>query len=86
MYKYTPKISIIREMISQRHPGQSWWDVEFSKRMQILKKYGLPQDFTFQHLLRDIYPNMIVYNPAPLKYVLVRGYLFPAAMFNEEKL
>ena len=84
MFKYTPKPSILRDMEVQK-TGR-WWDKEVFKRMEILKTYGLPQDYNLTVVLKVNYHNTVYYSPERRKEIPVHGYLFPASMFLEEKV
>ena len=84
MYKYTPKKSIIKEMIFKK-VGR-WFDKEFFKRQEILKRYHLPQDYPLTVVLKTHYPDVCFYSKEPVKQVAVNGFMFPVAMFDEVKV
>lgn len=82
MFKYTPKKSIVREMDVPKI-GR-YWDKEFFKRQEILKRYHIDQNYAMTVVLKTHYPDVCFYSPTPVREVPVNGFLFPVAMFNEE--
>lgn len=84
MYKYTPKKNIVREMDVPK-VGR-WCDTEFFKRKEILKRYHIDQNYAMTVVLETHYPTVCFYSPEPVRHVPVNGFLFPVAMFNEEKV
>lgn len=82
MFKYTPKKEVLRSL--QVCKTGDWWNKEFFKRMEILKNYNLPQDYTLSVVLQRDFAKVQYYSAKPVKCVPVRGYLFPAEMFNEQ--
>ena len=84
MYKYTPKKSIVRDMVVPK-TGR-WWDKEFFKRQEILKRYHLPQDYSLTVVLKTHYPDVCFYSKEPVKQVAVNGFMFPVTMFDEVKV
>lgn len=84
MFKYTPKKQILRDMDVPK--VGDLWDKEFFKRKEILKKYSVSQDYNMTVVLKKDFKNVCHYSVDTLKYIPVRGFLFPVAMFNEEKV
>ena len=84
MYKYTPKKSILREMDVPK-VGR-YWDKEFFKRQEILKRFHTVENYSMTVVVKTHYPNVCFYSPVPVREVPVNGFLFPVAMFNEEKI
>ena len=84
MFKYTPKKNIVREMDVPK-VGR-YWDKEYFKRMEILKRFRIDQDYSMTVVLKRYYPEVCFYSPEPVRQVPVNGFLFPVAMFNEEKV
>lgn len=82
MYKYTPKKSIVREMDVPK-VGR-WWDKDFFKRQEILKRFHIDQNYAMTVVVKTHYPKVCFYSPEPVRHVPVNGFLFPVAMFNEE--
>ena len=82
MYKYTPKKSVVREMDVPK-VGR-WWDTEFLKRQEILKRFKVDQGYSMTVVLKTHYPTVCFYSPVPVRQVPVNGFLFPVSMFNEE--
>lgn len=82
MFKYTPKKSIVCEMDVPK-VGR-WWETEFFKRKEILKRYRIDQDYMTTVVIETHYPNVCFYSPTPVRHVPVNGFMFPVAMFNEE--
>jgi hypothetical protein len=82
MFKYTPKKSIVRELDVPK-VGR-WFDTEFLKRQEILKRYRIDQAYHMTVFLKTHYPKVCFYSPNPVRHVPVNGFLFPVAMFNEE--
>lgn len=83
MYKYTPKKQILRDMQVKR-VGR-WWDTEYQKRLEILKRFHL-QDYAYTIAIAEWYPKTVFYSKIKLKQVPVNGYLFPVEMFDEHVL
>lgn len=83
MYKYTPRKYILHEMQVKR-TGR-WWDTEFSKRKEILKRFHI-DDYAYYNALSRYYPKIKFFSKVKVKHVPVNGYLFPVEMFNEEAL
>ena len=84
MFKYTPKENIVREMDVPK-VGR-WYDKEYFKRMEILKRFRIDQNYSMTVVLKCNYPEVCFYSTEPVNHVPVNGFLFPVAMFNEEKV
>ncbi len=84
MFKYTPKKNIVREMDVPK-VGR-WFDTEFFKRQEILKRFHIDQNYEMTVVLETHYSKVCFYSPESVRHVPVNGFLFPVAMFNEEKV
>ena len=82
MFKYTPNKNIVREMDVPK-VGR-WWDTEFLKRQEILKRFRVDQDYHMTVVLKKYYPKVCFYSPKSVREVPVNGFMFPVAMFIEE--
>jgi hypothetical protein len=85
MYKYIASDKILKDMYSPRIRGTNWWNKEYIKRNEILKKFSLPADYTLNLLLLTHYPKTCFYSNKKLKFVPVNGYNFPSEMFIESE-
>ena len=84
MFNYTPKKTILREMIVPK--VGAWWDTLFFKKKEILERYGLPLEYRLTSVLEDDFPNVCFYSETPRRQIPVCGFLFPVSMFDEIKV
>lgn len=78
MIKYTPKKALVREI------GVSW-EKQQTVAGDVLKRYKLDPTYRMKHILLTKYPTYYFCSEKPLRLVPIEGFLFPVAMFNEEK-
>ena len=83
MFKYTPKKTFLKEMRVKR--VGLWWDTQWAIVFDILKRHRLDGNYKLAIILRDKYPSFCFYSENQLSEVPIQGYLFPVAMFTEEK-
>jgi hypothetical protein len=83
MFKYTPKPQILRDMQVPR--TGAWWDKEYFKRAEILRRYGVEATYIMQSVFRSYFPEVCYFSAKRVRHVPVHGYLFPVEMFEEEK-
>ena len=83
MIKYTPKKALLRELDVSK--VGYWWETQRIVVSDILKRYKLDTNYSMAHILLSKYPKYCFYSETPLRLVPIEGYLFPVAMFNEEK-
>jgi hypothetical protein len=81
---YTPKKQILREMKVNKRVG--WWDKEYSKRDEILRRYGVGVNYTMNNTFKHWFPITKFFSKSAVKNVPVNGFLFPVEMFEEIKV
>lgn len=59
-----------------------WWDKEYFKRQEILKSFGMPQDYSTCSVFARCFKTTNFFSVKHVSQVPVAGYLFPVEMFD----
>lgn len=80
MYKYTATKTNVRTISNKKYR-----DPDYSKCAALLQCYRV---FSYAEIVafRSEYPGVVFYSETPRDTVPLQGFLFPAALFNEEKV
>ncbi len=62
----------------------AWWDKEYFKRAEILRRYGVEATYIMQSTFSTHFAEVCFHSAKRVQYVPVNGYLFPVKMFDEE--
>ena len=80
MFQYTPKKKILRDL--QVPKIGNWYDKEYIKRREILKSFGMPQDYSMCFVFDRSFKTTNFFSENQVQRVPVGGYLFPVEMFD----
>lgn len=75
MFRYTPKKKILRDL--QVPKVGKWYEKEYFKKKEILKSFGLPQDYSMVCVFSRSFKTTKFFHPEQISHVPVGGYLFP---------
>lgn len=84
MFYYTASKKVIRSMFVEK--TGAWWNKEFFKRMEILKQFHLPQDYSMTVLMNGPFQGTKFYSQQKVKEIPVNGVMFPAEMFDMKEI